>query len=346
MKKGVMITFATLVSAGSLLSSGPGVAQELENQEKHEEKAINEDVNLTGGGAWGWIIAAILDAVESAVQDEIDSLISDALFGSDGPNVVHLSQQSLDEISTIVDDSNFEVERQNFITKFEALKTDIDDYHDGASLANPYYDFNLLETMRSRSAELVSHHLFREEYNAANFLSAGVYSAAAAKRASILTERVLHGKNSPEHLSAETDYLAGELAVLGAEADQFILQNVWVQVPSAGQCDLDPLSRDEREDASAAEVSNSRDFSSVQLKGLSYIKDQQANPESTLNSPCYFTAFDSIQGRHESYYIPLHGYSGSHRLATHQRNDWADEYRDLFKGGSDYHETIQYLENL
>lgn len=325
-------------------------AEKLEPIEVNTARHTGEELRPMDGGvsAGAWVAAMFLSAAESAIRSKLQSVISDALFGSSGPNYVHLSQQSLDAIADIVREENFRVEKARFLTRYHSFGSHMDDYQAGASMSNPHYDLNLLETMRSESVTLSHHHLFDANFNPAYFTATDTFASVAGNRVAVAAERHLRGLSPETHVRSIAHNLAPQLSAMGAVADSYIASNVRVIDPPWG-CEGAIIFSDDQEELNALQPSNrSSHFHGIPVPNIRTVgnsRDRLVNDD-TQRGQCVFRVRDDIEGRSASFSVNLWGYHFAQQKAHQLRNQWMAEYRELFKGGSHFHAAVQELENF
>ncbi|ASP38390.1 hypothetical protein CHH28_06715 [Bacterioplanes sanyensis] len=192
------------------------------------------------------VTSLIIDAAKSAVKGKLKSVFSQALFGSGNTQLqreVVLSQESLDAIKNIIQNSSAKEQVADYQSKLATLKSLVVDYHstfNNISSAERRVKHN---SLNFASLLLINHPLFNDNYyKPHSHKVVKAYTIAVSLRIAILAERLVNGDlegniDYINHLQSDLDQ---KLSRVGEDSDSYIKRNI--HITSDTVCGLDGMS--------------------------------------------------------------------------------------------------------
>ncbi|MBQ4860180.1 hypothetical protein J8L98_00565 [Pseudoalteromonas sp. MMG013] len=178
----------------------------------------------------------ILDKAKSKFVSNVGSLLGDALFGSQGPQYVTLSEESLQAIQDRVRKEVIRDAEFDFISEFRSIDASMKHYSD--TIAHTGEDLALLSSLLIKVNDLTNHRAIDSRYNDDYFYLADTYALAASLTVSIYTERYLTGSISKQSVSVKANQLANSLNTM-------FLDKKSADYPLRKRCDeRDPYDQD------------------------------------------------------------------------------------------------------
>lgn len=154
----------------------------------------------------------ILDKAKSKFASKVSSLLMDAIFGSSGPQIVDLSEQSLQEIQNRVRQELIRTAEYEFLADFNSMEGTLEHYSD--TVSNNYNDEVLLTNLVVKANDVMNHHALNANFNSDYFYMADSYALAATVAMSINTERNIIGAISDAFVSSRGDQYGNTLQTM------------------------------------------------------------------------------------------------------------------------------------
>ncbi|NSY33330.1 hypothetical protein DS891_06915 [Pseudoalteromonas sp. JC28] len=154
----------------------------------------------------------ILKKAKSKFVSNFGSLLGDALFGSQGPQFVSLSEESLQAIQDRVREEIVRDAEFDFIADFRSVESSMKHYSE--TISHKGKDLALLSSLLVKSNDIINHRALDSRYNADYYYMADTYALASSLAVAVYTERYLTGSVSKQSVSVFAGNLANKLETM------------------------------------------------------------------------------------------------------------------------------------
>lgn len=278
----------------------------------------------------GQLVTTIMSKAKSAIGGQLWSLLEDAIFGPGGPQFVMLHEQALQQIEDRVNKVVVTGYVEEAISDMMSFRDLLSYYHASVSNNNP--DYGILDNLVIYATSMKNHQAYRESYNPEAYLLTVSYSLVASLTMATITEKELQGQVSHSFTQSMASSLYSKLSQLGAQADSYIRQNVYVRL-NGDDCDL-YLSHGQ-----------------LQLQSTLLDDELMSQPKPTIENEasfagmCRYTTFDLIDGKSRSWKLGIYGAEEAADFAYGLEASLTKEYKDVIKG-SDYNAFMAELSSF
>lgn len=225
-----MLNKTIAIMIGSFISCSTALAESADsfhiNQNKTDfiSSTTSDFVGTSYFGSPKDFAKEVLDKAKGSIQSRAASLLVNALFGG-GNSSGNLSQQSLEQIRTIVRDSIIESREYHALASLDALNSLLANYQSGAS--QNFYNYPLLSNIVQDASKLVNHEAFNRQYNQKYFYNIQNFMLISSLAASIYTEQYLQGQVSKEFVQSNANTLAYRLQVFKVDIISHVNANIY-----------------------------------------------------------------------------------------------------------------------